>query len=78
MPVDAGIDDAGEQARGLVDEGEVLFLGSALGELSYEGVVGLVRLRENDDAGGFAVEAMHDARAGCSASRSELALGVVE
>ncbi len=78
VAVDVGVDHAGKQARGLVDQGEVFLLRGVFGELGDERVVGLVGLREDDDAGGLAVEAMHDAGAGRAAGRGELALGVME
>ena len=78
VAVDVGVDDAGEQARGLIDEREVFLLGRARGELGDECVVGLIGLCEHDHARGLAVEAMHDAGAGCAAGRGELAFGVME
>jgi hypothetical protein len=62
VPTDGGIDFSVRHSGDSIDEGEVGFLNISGGELIGERAVGLFGFRDDEDTGGFLVEAVDDAR----------------
>ena len=73
VAADRGVDLAGGAGGRPEDEGEVLLLDRAPGELPDEGAVGLVVLGDDEQAGGAPVEPVDDAGAEDAAHAGEVA-----